>query len=340
MKKEKYTIDKLKFYIKPQIDFLFLLFGENYRKNAGVICENFMQISCAENLYENPWVEFANLYRLDQIYTIDTYKLPNDLLDPDNFIYVLKKCVDSGFLVMFLIDTYYINSYINYHTRHFQHEIIVNGYSGNKFTVIDYFDYLHLASTTVDQEELCAGYINYHKLMNEYNYFDYIRGLQLGRPNEHVGNQVDIDIILFGLQTLLKPEDRRVHISQKSGFDVFKKIVEYIDSLKEDENIDIRILHFWVVHAVIMKYRMELIVNSNKQIFKNFNDNINDIILKAQLCKNLAIYYNLNKTEKKEVAKKKIIKNILELNLAYYNIIKKFDNILYCNQQEINTFLN
>lgn len=314
--------------IKPQMDFVLMLLLLDKEKNNGILCNNFIELSYAEDLYKDPWLEFSYLCEFDQYFTLDTYKIPKEIITKDNFVKNLKEYLKNQFLVMFNIDTYYIDIYPNYSKIHAQHEIIVYGYTDSYFLTCDYFGGSKINKARVKFEQLEAAFVNYQIECKNNTFFDYLRGLVISRPNEHMAKEIDIDKIFYSMEGLLKKEDRHVYLRKKSDLEVFDKILKYIDDIKNDEFLDIRIFHVLYIHIKFMVYRIQQLNDLNDNIFEENINKLEENMKLALIIRNLILKYNKYIEKGGKNSKNNLKNKICEMQKNYTLNIKSICSLL------------
>ncbi len=256
-----------------------------------------------------------NIDRMDFSFGIDIYTYINNYSMVDKFCYskdiinsgflslcdFIKKNIDEGYYVCFLLDTYYVNAYHKSNNgMHKFHNPMIYGYDETGFWAADHFMEGKFSYDKISYKE-----IEDSKIREED--YDWLYGIHTWklRNDMYMGIDLDVKSIKRYLHDYLKgKESCSTSLWEKGrrdknfvyGIEVYRCIKSYVAKTKV--NMDERIAYVLYEHTKVMEFLCKRLarhayINTNSDIFLELEQlaNFKKIIL------NLFLKYNLTKEQ-------------------------------------------
>lgn len=217
----------------------------------------------------------------------------------------LRSCLDKGFYIYCIVDTYYISAYRKcYMQRHMLHDITIYGYDRKEgiYYTGDCFVDGRYTKEIVAEKEIREG-------LSILNTDDWLDGIVLLKSNENpyrgIGYDTksmkkEIDHYLNGEASgciSIAEYRRRVPEFYSYGMEVYDSMVQYLyETRSENERVDLRLIAVLLEHKNVMLYIAEKLYQSS--LLKNIEEvreNFHELIRKTKNCELLMAKYNIEK---------------------------------------------
>lgn len=185
----------------------------------------------------------------------------------------LQSCIDKGYYIYCIVDTFYIGAYQNcYHTHHMVHDIMIYGYDKKKkeYDVADCFVDGKYQKAVVSEKELRDGLAI---VQDE----DWLDGFVLLKYNENPyrGVAYDVEWMKKEIEHYLNGESsgwiavseyrRRVPWDYVYGIEIYDALEEYLNQKEKNrESLDLRLPATFVAHKQVLKKIAEQLYETGK----------------------------------------------------------------------------
>lgn len=227
----------------------------------------------------------------------------------DGIIQFVIDAIDTGHYIYMNINATCIPQYKKTY-ENFMHDIMLYGYDNAKKVIlaIDFFDSIY-GVAEIPFETFEKAYI-----IEGLSKADFIGGLNILKFRES-SYQFQIEECIKGLEDYLYSRNTQVksilneldNDESYYGLECYNSFLYYLEEIKkQDAEIDMRQFHYFYVHKVIMRQRVEYLIQENylkkdsneilenvKKVEKDFLV-MRNLILKNTLCKNASIYDKLS----------------------------------------------
>ncbi|ADL53833.1 hypothetical protein [Clostridium cellulovorans] len=294
---------------------------------------------------ENAWLWlYNNFIQIRYVYSWNSYFFDNHHLFFDNCPYfyhynipksiLLSKwngsmkdfivdSINGGLYIYLYVDRYYISESSSYNRASEVHEVFIYGYDieDNSVYIADNLLDGKYIRTKVPFEEIENGYFNIKYKV------DFFLNLHLFKKSEGAIVNFDFEQVVSSINNYLYSKKTiDVSFSEKCifGLDAVERIVDILDnvSVQEDMYLDIRALHLFYEHKLLMKLRLEYMVNKGFLVngekfieaYSSLNKNygtIRNLALKYNITKMNNILLRISELLKDQIATEKMVLNEL-----------------------------
>lgn len=256
----------------------------------------------------------------------------------------IKSLLEKNFYLFFLVDTFYIESYVTYKKEHVVHDIFVYGYEDEYVYVSDYFDFHYKKNKIITFRSLIEGYQNVPKsrdygrgvvlfkneeISDNIALYQYKESLDGALDVEKVGYSMDRNLVKNKLGRFLEspnyinsvtPTIFDYRLGYTVGFRVFEVLKEVIVNRGDVTPKDI---HLICCHAKLMLERVKYLMRIES-----------DVKLRM-----LEVKFG-NILEKLDIIKKIFIKDMLKRTWSPDRIIPRYEIFLVSYREVLQEFFD
>lgn len=227
-------------------------------------------------------------------------------LDKKEILNFIIQSIDKNYYINVYVDEFYLQNTLCYKTEHYPHEQLIYGYN----LIKKEFKFLGIdkKGRVLKQNVSFELFIDSMFALRE----DYIDGTDI-----------------FTLYATISQSISYLHKEHKifSGINVYDNFGNYINTLNNNELINIQFPYALIEHITIMKFRIQYIFKFGKNLFSNTKkkeiiENFNELIIQHSQLLNMCIMENLR------FPKVKNRKNLLHLcNNVKIKVLEFYKNI-------------
>lgn len=274
---------------------------------------NYIQLEWTEN-----WC--INFSLLQDFYVgypfIDKQILTRNSLKGNNIIDFFINNINYNWYTHLILDEFFVPNKLAYQKEHFFHDNMICGYDKTKknFVVYGYSDNLTLGISYISFEQIEHAYYNLDSL-STFPYdekMNYENTIFMIRKNENMKYDLNMELISESLLEYIHSFSYAKHFKMFQnlnngkvyGINVIEKLIMEFERGNTEIIEDIRLLTTIYEHNLIMKMRVEFLMNKNYIAYDEILlQKFEKVFQWASMAKNLQLYYVYGKKQNSSLTK-------------------------------------